>query len=156
MKRWQRRITLFALVGCVVLLGACGDEKNAGTAQDGDASDARDATQTKEASKATTGVDLPDGFPPDIPLYTGAKFVRSASQPGGIVVVKLTSGDPVTAIAKFYRDTLAESGWKDRSGMDNPAGGTALNFEKNDTALTVQLTERPNETLISLNVATNK
>ena len=158
MDRWPSKIMLFALACGVLLLGACGGEQKTDAEQHAAGDDAMETAQTPKASKDAAmrdaaAVELPDGFPEDIPLYSGAELVRTASTPGGIIMVKLTSGDKVAAIAKFYQDALAKSGWKERPGMDNPAGGRILTFEKNDIVLTVQLTERPDATRISLNVA---
>lgn len=151
-------VALFVLAVNVLTLDSCGGEKRAEPASESKVKEIVEAARTasEAITHAATRAQLPDGFPADVPLYTGAKFIGQVAQPGGIIMVKLSSSDPVTTIAAFYGDALSESGWTERPGMDNPAGGKILTFEKNDMALTVQLTEMPDKTKISLNVATNK
>lgn len=173
MKRSIGAFALFTLVIGLTLLGACSSEeaaekieeaKEAVAEKAGDAhetvaekaADAHEAVAEKVEGAVETVkskiADLPDGFPSDIPVYPNAKYVKTVVSENGITMVKLTSTDKVDAIADYYDAALKKAGWHAKPSMDNPSGGKILPFDKDDTGLSVQLTEQPEETKISLNV----
>lgn len=64
--------------------------------------------------KMATGdksVPLPDNFPKDVPLYTGA-VVKMAASHGGQLVVHLQTAASCADVAKFYQDQLKGQGWE--------------------------------------------
>ncbi len=80
------------------------------------------------------GGDLPESFPKDFPVYTGAKLVNSFSASGeegdGISVVWETS-DSFDKVTDFYKKKLPEDGWKVESTFEQKDSFTS-SFKKGE------------------------
>jgi len=69
-----------------------------------------------KVTASETGVALPEGFPKDVPIYTGAT-VQMASTQGKTMMVHLNLSAPVAEALKYYQDHLKEQGWEIESTM---------------------------------------
>ncbi|MFZ5933222.1 MAG: hypothetical protein ACOYT7_04070 [Patescibacteria group bacterium] len=82
-----------------------------------------------------TGGDLPEDFPADFPVYTGAKLTGSFSaqdeQKGGVSVVWETS-DSLAKVSDFYKKELPAKGWTVESTFTQNDSFTAT-FKKGET-----------------------
>jgi len=80
------------------------------------------------------GGDLPESFPKDFPVYTGAKLVSSFSAKGdegdGVSVVWET-GDSFDKVTDFYKKKLQEDGWKVESTFEQKDSFTS-SFKKGE------------------------
>lgn len=76
--------------------------------------------------------DMPESFPKDFPVYSGATLKSSFTATGedtkGTSVVWET-GDGVDKVSDFYKSELAKKGWKIVSTFEQE-GTTTLTFEK--------------------------
>lgn len=95
---------------------------------------------------------LPDGFPKDFPIYTGAKLTSSWTTNGesgkGISVVWETT-DSADKVQAFYKDKLPQSGWK----IDNEFAQESMqtiSFEKDNVSGFIGLTESNQKLTISV------
>ena len=73
------------------------------------------ASPRPESSPAT----LAPGFPQDFPVYTGATLDRSESVEGA-VLARWKTPDPVSQVAEFYKQALAEDPWEILATDDIP------------------------------------
>lgn len=80
------------------------------------------------------GGDLPESFPKDFPVYTGAKLVNSYSVKGeegdGVSVIWET-GDSFAKVSDFYKKKLQEDGWKVESTFEQKDSFTS-SFSKGE------------------------
>ena len=80
------------------------------------------------------GGDLPESFPKDFPVYSGAKLVNSFSASGeegdGVSVIWET-GDSFDKVTAFYKTKLTESGWKVESTFEQKDSFTS-SFKKGE------------------------
>ncbi len=80
------------------------------------------------------GGDLPESFPKDFPVYSGAKLVSSFSASGeggdGVSVVWET-GDSFDKVTDFYKKKLQEDGWKVESTFEQKDSFTS-SFKKGE------------------------
>lgn len=80
------------------------------------------------------GGDLPESFPKDFPVYSGAKLVNSFSASGeggdGVSVVWET-GDSFDKVTDFYKKKLQEDGWKVESTFEQKDSFTS-SFKKGE------------------------
>jgi hypothetical protein len=56
------------------------------------------------------GISLPNDFPKDVPIYTGATPVSSINAKDGTMVTLQTT-DPVEKVDEFYAKQLKDQGW---------------------------------------------
>lgn len=64
---------------------------------------------------------IPDGFPKDVPVYTGAK-IKTALTVGASLQIGLQTADKAAKVADFYKSSLTAAGWKieaDLSSQDS-------------------------------------
>ncbi|MCE9612761.1 MAG: hypothetical protein K8T26_00705 [Lentisphaerae bacterium] len=94
---------------------------------------------------------LPDDFPKDIPVYSGATLSQVIST-GESIHLMLASTTPQADVTRFYRDTLMAAGWGKEMEMQN-AGNDMFSFVKGPRKVAIMVTRANNETLISLTVA---
>lgn len=98
------------------------------------------------------GGELPENFPKDFPIYPEAKLTSSWTASGeeteGLSLVWETN-DSTDKVAAYYREKLAESGWKS-SFTSEAEDSTTLMFEKGDTGGFIGITTEDSKTIISL------
>ncbi len=95
--------------------------------------------------------ELPDEFPKDFPIYTGAKLTSSWTTDGesgkGVSVVWETT-DSADKVQAFYKDKLPKSGWK----IDNEFAQESMqtiSFEKDNISGFIGLTKAEQKLTIS-------
>lgn len=105
-----------------------------------------------------SGTKLPESFPKDFPIYSGAKLTGSFSANGegnskGVSVV-WESSDDSSKVGEYYKTALEAAGYKIISDLSTD-GSTTLTFEKGDVSGFLGVT-RDNEgrTAISVTLGT--
>lgn len=101
---------------------------------------------------------LPDTFPSDFPIYTGATMEGywEASQSGttGISVV-WRSPDSLDTVSEFLASQLLANGWKITTDYSDAESAT-YTFSKDATEGFIGITNEEGETLISVTVGTKR
>jgi len=97
-------------------------------------------SQTGDLMAFGENVKLPDGFPADAPIYTGAKIVSVtiSKQVDKGDSLTLKSDDAVSKVASWYTDHLKSAGFTE--DVSTSAGGTEIRSYKKNTikiALTI-------------------
>ena len=101
---------------------------------------------------------LPDDFPKDVPLYTGAKITSSITAKGtddksSSVTVSLTTKDSVDKVSAFYAAELKDNSWVVDSDYTTEEG-YALSASKDGRSLFVTASGNIGETSITVSVVT--
>ncbi len=90
-----------------------------------------EATGTK--TEVGEDIDLPDGFPSDVPVYDDATIVAASTQ-GDTYYVTMTSTDAYDTIKTYYETEVPQEGWTvDNSSSLNIAGKTTTLIATQDT-----------------------
>jgi len=125
---------------------------------DVDINGANVSVKTKEGS-FSTGNKLPDDWPKDAPVYTGATVTYSGSsnpQTGesGFGAV-LTTTDGSTKVVEFYKKELVSQGWTIAS-TQIANDTTVLGSTKDTRSLAVSIVEASGTTTITLGISEKK
>lgn len=112
----------------------------------------KDGNVKVSANKA--GVPLPDGFPKDVPIYTGA-VVQVASTQGQMMMVHLNVSASVTEVLKYYQDQLKEQGWEIESTM-NMGEGSMIAAKKADRKCSAMVLKQDQGSMVQLTVTQEK
>jgi len=99
-------------------------------------------------------VALPDGFPKDIPIYTGGKVISGVKTEDNLAAV-VTTGDAVKNVVDFYLDKLKTNGWDIQTYANTGDGGMVL-ASKGKLTCTIGVTRANNITTASLGVIAKK
>jgi len=133
---------------------ACGGEKTVETDEGTLRIDRDDQTVTLEAEgekfemKTGEGVELPDDFPKDVPVYPSATILTSMTSAEGIMVSTQSTADP-TQVVSFYKEKMEGEGWTVEAEM-NMGPQRIISFTKDDRKLMVTAGSQGDKTLISL------
>lgn len=145
-------VVLFALAGCGIIAqkaveGATGvkvdnnDKKVTVTGKNGET-----ATMSGQEGK------LPDGLPADVPAYSGT--IKSSSTmdtaKGTNYTFAVETADEAATIVGWYKDKLAEKGWKISTTFTS-GDGAMLGAEKggkNNLAVTISKDSSSNKTMV--------
>ena len=103
-----------------------------------------------KVTASETGVALPEGFPKDVPIYTGAK-VQMASTQGKTMMVHLNLSAPVAEALKYYQDHLKEQGWEIESTM-NMGEGSMVAAKKGDRKCSAVILKQDKGAMVQLAV----
>ncbi len=101
-------------------------------------------------SQAGANLDLPDGFPGDIPVPDSLNIYGANALPGMGFSVAATSMDSASTIARFYQDEMAGLGWTEVSQGDPSAATQVLRFEKDGRIATVNLMPNNGGTAVAI------
>ena len=107
--------------------------------------------------KVTVGKnDIPDSFPSDITIYSGAEVISTTESSVGSSVVLKTS-DPTSKVADFYKDDLKKNGWEIVSTITNE-GLTLITARKGskEVLITVTTDEEDEKTNVGIIVTNNQ
>ncbi len=85
------------------------------------------------------GTNLPDGFPSDVPVYTGASVSGSSVSNGEIDVV-LSANAKSSDIYQFYKSELATNGWTITTDS-NYLSTYSIQAQKDSKTLTVGISD---------------
>lgn len=117
-------------------------------------------TYSNDQGSVSTQNKLPDNWPSDAPSYPGATITfagqsnSTADNPNSGFSVTMTSGDSVDKVTKYYRDNLAQQGWKitDDALINNT---TALGASKDNRQFSVSVSTADNQTAIIVGLETS-
>lgn len=98
------------------------------------------------------GGELPENFPEDFPIYSGAKLTSSwttqAEGKDGISLIWETE-DSMEEVSGYYKRELVDAGWK--VGLSTEAEETiTMGFEKDSSSGFLGITTEEGKTIISL------
>lgn len=103
------------------------------------------------------GAKVPDDFPKDVPVYSGAKVnsAMSSKESGGTFSLQLESKDDFSKVAEYYKKTMAEQGWKSEQTLENSGDNPSsmLNFSKEKRSCMVMVSKNNDAVQIGLTVA---
>lgn len=108
-------------------------------------------TVETDEGKVTIGRnDVPDSFPSDIAVYSGAEVTLTSDTDEGVTLALKTS-DSVTAVFDFYKDDLEKNGWNITTST-KVEGSSLITAEKgsNQVIVTVGTDTEDNKTLITI------
>ncbi len=140
---WNRRIRLLALIGAVVIVGACGDQEqqSAETAPNAQLAPSELPLSLDDrvelAKPRYEG--LPDNYPSDVPRYPGVIVTHVKASGDNGLSIGMTSTDDFEKVASFFADTFAAEGWG--TDMKNTPNGRAIFADKgnrNATAMFIR------------------
>src|ERR1700682_6414708 len=122
-----------AVISLVLLVAGCHRSKNVSTTR-GD---------VKIEESGSAGSKLPDDYPKDVPVASGAKIVmatsvNNADTKGSSIV--LESAESFDKTVAFYKKGLADNGWK-IDGTISGENTTMLTAAKDTRQLVVQIGE---------------
>jgi hypothetical protein len=155
------RFSLMAIaLACSPWMG-CGSGTTTTTSPDGKTSVAekngdKGVTVNGTINMASSGgeVALPEGFPNDIPIYTGGKVISGVKTDNNLAAVVIT-GDAVKNVGDFYLDKLKTNGWDIQTSANTSDGGMVL-ANKGNLTCTIGVTRANNTTTISLGVTAKR
>lgn len=101
-----------------------------------------------------TAATLPEDFPTDVPIYTGATLTSTFSSVGiAGHSVAMETADATTAVLAFYKDQMAANGWTQQSAFD-VGGAVQRTYAKDGStvALTLSRDATRDMTVVSLSV----
>jgi hypothetical protein len=124
-----RALTVVLLAICVVV-AACSDSGSSA------ATSARTSPSTSPLAKASGAFDaevpMPPNFPPDVPIYTGARLTAGASctSTGQVAWgMEWETLDPVAKVQVFYAKQLSQGDWT-ITVKDSPSGTFSAVFSR--------------------------
>lgn len=97
------------------------------------------------------GIAVPDSFPKDVPILSGAT-VKVAMTQGAQMVVHLHAARAVADVAKFYQDELKGQGWEIETSM-NMGDTSMLSAKKDKRQCSVVVAKEGNGALVQLAVS---
>jgi hypothetical protein len=139
---WNRRIWLLALIGAVLIVGACGgqEQQSAETAPNAQLAPGEVPLSLEDrvefAKPRYEG--LPDNYPSDVPHYPGVTVTHVKASSDGGLSVGMTSTDDFEKVASFFADTFAAEGWG--TDISDTPNGRAIFADKGNRNATAMLT----------------
>ncbi|WP_417492344.1 hypothetical protein [Maricaulis sp.] len=95
-------------------------------------------------------LDLPDGFPGDIPLYPGLNIYGASTIPGNGHSIAAMSEAEAGTVASWYSAQMPSEGWSEADAPQGVPGQTAMIFEKDNRRVMLTLTPGASGTTMSL------
>lgn len=111
----------------------------------------KDGTTTYAAG---AGAKVPENFPKDVYIYSGATVLSSVSVPDGFTVM-LQTKDASDKVVSTLKSKLTADGWKEEMTM-NQGEVVILGYKKGERSAVVNVTSANNVTQIGLTVANEK
>jgi cytoskeletal protein RodZ len=110
--------------------------------------------ETEEGTFTTGKKELPDNFPSDLPVYSNAEIITTASSENS-VAVSWSTEDSQEKVSEFYKDELTDSAWK-ITQTATLGNATVYGVEKGNMsgAVAVSETEEGTTITITLELAT--
>ncbi|HIJ65770.1 MAG TPA: hypothetical protein HPP77_07440 [Candidatus Hydrogenedentes bacterium] len=111
-------------------------------------------TEDAEVAVAEQKVELPDGFPEDVPVYPGLKL-SSVSRKGDTVTLQGATGDKTKDVSDRIGEGLEAEGWKKDMAMPQPGGQAVmmLKYSKNGRTVSLVLTGTSTGTNVVMRVS---
>lgn len=143
------------------LFAACSDEKTYSTA-DGETTvkrrgndieiSAHDNEGNKVTGQAGKNVAIPEDFPSDLPIYSGATPLVAMKMEGQGHSLTLESTDPLDKVHAFYVDAVQANGWAIDAQMDW-GGQKMIAAKKGNQTAAISLSNTDGKTQIVLTVS---
>ena len=152
MLAWNRRIWLVALIGAVLIVGACEgqEQQSAETAPNTQLAPGEVPLSLEDriefAKPRYEG--LPDNYPSDVPRYPGVTVTLVKASGDSGLAIGMTSTDDLEKVASFFADTFAAEGWA--TDIRNTPNGRAIFADKDNRNATTLV--RRNDDIISVDV----
>ena len=157
-KRLGAVVTLFV---SFLIAGGCGKKEEGKVIQQGDG-----VTVTQNGDKVSVAgpegsaeyqagknVELPQGFPADVPTYPGMQL-EFAGKAGAMFTVNGKSADAISKVSEGLKTAIAKQGWSQVMSMDQSAAGGApgqmMSYSKSNRVLNVVLAANDQGTNISI------
>jgi hypothetical protein len=149
-------VVLSLCYGCSRSTTIDSDEGKVTVTEKGDQAAVEIETKEGKAKIAASegGVALPDNFPKDVPIYSGAT-VKATYTAGEAMVVVLKTGATIADATKFYQDELKSNGWTIQATM-NLGEGSMLQATKGERQCTITTGKDEDQTAISISVSPEK
>ena len=157
------------IVGMAVFAFGCGKDKGEVVHKAGDAevtvkegSDTVDITVKGEEGTTATyssgaGVELPSGFPKDVPTYPDMKLEFSGTQ-GNMYTINGRTSDAMAKVTETMKAKAASEGWSEVMTMSQPGAegkpGMMMSYTKADRVLNLVLAAEDDGTMISIMTGT--
>ena len=164
--RWALRLMILAVVGVMALsLAACGEraveeaiEADTGLEADVDAEAGTVTLRGEEGEELAFasgegGIELPDDFPSEIPIYPDARPIQYADVGDGVQAgfkVDAELGD----VRDWYVEQLEDKGWDIEINMATADGGM-ISAALDDQSLSLMLGTDEGETMIIVTMGQN-
>jgi hypothetical protein len=147
----KSRYAPIAILGCLLALPGC-DRNPADKATEATVSDSDGNTTTVTAtgdslttksrngefqSVTGTAVQVPDGFPKDVYLYTNATITSSMTMPQAQLLTQETT-DPVDKVADAFQAGMPANGWKAQMSL-NSGDSRMLTYTKDSSHVQVSI-----------------
>ncbi len=153
----MRTVQLIALGLSAVLMSSCGKSDKAASSQGevkvvttSQGIVATDGKGTKVTASGAGNAALPENFPKDVPMISGAKIAVAMVLTDAASVNLIAPSSPDDA-AKFYAENLKAQGWKVESPA-NVAGRTMLSAKKDKRDCNVAVAKHPDGSAIQIMV----
>jgi hypothetical protein len=161
------RVFLFCLLGLILLVGACGESKEAAmekeiekaTGADADVDISKDGMKVKGKTEEgefalTSGEDteIPEDFPDDVYVYKPSKTIMAMQVPEGHSVTLMTKDD-ISKVVDTYKSKMEAKGWTDE-GMMSMGNGRMLTYKKDGRMTGVNMASTDQG--VQINVTTGK
>lgn len=118
-------------------------------------SDGGEITVRTDEGIWSTSDKLPDGWPSDVPTYPDTAIQSSVAANQGQDLghfVGLLTDDGIAKVVDWYKDKLADEGWKIETDL-TVTDGSMLGASKDSRSLIVTIMPQDGKTIINLTVA---
>lgn len=126
---------------------AHGVDADVQTAPDGEV---ESVTIDQGSGQVGMNLDLPDGFPTDIPLYPGLNIYGASTIPGNGYSLAAMSEAETGTVSGWYSAQMPSEGWQEAEAPQTVPGQTAMIFEKGNRRVMLTLTPGASGTTMSL------
>jgi len=141
MKSQRPSLRICLVAACaVVSLAGCGSRTVAPgvtASEDGEKVTLNTPGGKTEFTTGSTNVELPDGFPDDMPLYPRA-IVKVASETAGMTLVSLETSDSMKQVWDYYNKEFDDKKWQ-TAGTWNTSEGGQISVEKDNQVCSVTI-----------------
>ena len=148
-------VLAFALTGCQ-LIAQKAVEQATGVKVDKNGDSVTITGKNGETASVAKGK-VPDGWPTDVPVYTGTVTMGNKMDTGGktAFLVTLETPDAPKAVADWYEQQLTSQGWTKTDRNDANAGGKDVSIlvaEKGTQRVAVSASTGEGKTVVTVNV----
>ena len=109
----------------------------------------------KGKARVGTNLDLPDGFPKDVPVSADWKVISSTPVADGGFMIQAMSMEDVETVLPALREAMTDAGWTETQFSEAAPTMTQISFEKDDRMTNVNLII-PGSSHITLQLTTMK
>lgn len=140
-------LSILSVVGLMIFFGSIFGWKDKNVTVNSDGEKGSVTIKSNDGQSATSygeNVQIPDGFPSDVPIYDPATLVSSSKLSEGQYSVSARTASTVSDVTSFYKNDMKEQGWN--SQIESSYGdGTILSFKKGNRTASVTVSVQPQE-----------